>query len=302
MTSTGTNKKYCVWMEAGVIDFKICNKDLDCEHCDFDRAMTETAAQNLALRRSQEPTKDRKDESVWAREKKQPPFGQHPKGQPGTGELILSRLREAAQPGARSFEQLLKAQKEFSVEPGKPEMHEVFGVAVPTYTFLHRGHTWASLENNGLVRIGLDDFSQKVLGPLHRIDLPEPGLGFRKDTRFLSLARQGHTAPVLAPVDGIIEAVNKSLRHQPGLVHDDPFGDGWLCIVNPINLKEDLENLLYGQSNIAWIEHEAMKLMGMLESSTGMTLPSGGTIIDDVFGHYPQLGWERLVQEFLHTA
>ena len=41
---------------------------------------------------------------------------------------------------------------------------------------------------------------------------------------------------------------------------------------------------------------------GLLESSTGVTLPSGGTIIDDVFGHYPQLGWERLVQEFLHTA
>jgi hypothetical protein len=39
-------------MEAGVIDFKICNHNFDCTNCEFDRAMTETAKRNLALKRA----------------------------------------------------------------------------------------------------------------------------------------------------------------------------------------------------------------------------------------------------------
>jgi len=45
-----------------------------------------------------------------------------------------------------------------------------------------------------------------------------------------------------------------------------------------------------------------VKLLAMLEPSVGATLQSGGTIVDDVFGHYPQLGWARLVKEFLRSA
>jgi hypothetical protein len=59
--------------------------------------------------------------------------------------------------------------------------------------------------------------------------------------------------------------------------------------------------MLFGQCNVAWIENESHRLLRMLESTTGVTLPSGGNIIDDVFGHYPKLGWKRLVQEFLRT-
>jgi hypothetical protein len=38
-----------------------------------------------------------------------------------------------------------------------------------------------------------------------------------------------------------------------------------------------------------------------MNTTIGATLPSGGAILDDVYGHYPQLGWRRLVKEFLLT-
>jgi hypothetical protein len=50
------------------------------------------------------------------------------------------------------------------------------------------------------------------------------------------------------------------------------------------------------------MENESYKLLGLLESSLGATLQSGGTIIEDVYGHCPQLGWARLVKEFLRSA
>ena len=50
------------------------------------------------------------------------------------------------------------------------KMVEVFGFQVPADTYyLHRGHAWARLEGEDQVRVGLDDFSQKILGP-YRFD------------------------------------------------------------------------------------------------------------------------------------
>ena len=170
------------------------------------------------------------------------------------------------------------------------------------FLYLHQGHTWVAMETCGRVRIGLDDFSQKVLGPADEMRLPSPGEKLQHDQVGIGLARQRNKAEVLAPLDGIVEVVNAKVRHRPGLAHDDPYGDGWLFVITPTNLKPDLENLLFGRRNVAWIENEAHKLLGMLESAMGVNLPSGGIIIDDVFGHYPQLGWRRLVQEFLRTT
>ena len=295
VSNVNEGKKPCVWMDAGVIDFKLCDHDFDCATCEFDRAMTETAANHLARRQAVAPAAGRKAGAFLRPEKKRPPFRLKKCRHIASGTVPAYLCREC------SFEQLLEDQAELLAAPDRPKVQQVFGFAVPTTSYLHRGHTWAALENTGRVRIGLDDFSQKVLGPADKMKLPGPGQEFHRDAAGLTLMRQGQKAAVLEPLDGIIEAVNPKVRHSPGLVHDDPYGEGWLFVVTPTNLKPDLEHLLFGQRNVSWIENESHRLLGLLESSLGVTLPSGGTIIDDVYGHYPQLGWEQLVQEFLHT-
>ena len=82
-----------------------------------------------------------------------------------------------------------------------PRMEEVFGFKVPTSKFyLHQGHAWAVLENQSQVRVGLDHFSQKILGPADGLKLPEVGKVFYQDHICMALIRQGHKAPFLAPV------------------------------------------------------------------------------------------------------
>jgi predicted molibdopterin-dependent oxidoreductase YjgC/glycine cleavage system H lipoate-binding protein len=181
-------------------------------------------------------------------------------------------------------------------------LEEVFGFKVPLSSFLHQGHTWAALEQGGRVRLGLDDFSQKVLGRADKFRLPEIGAKIHRDLPAMTFFRGENEAAVLAPLDGVIEAVNPKVLERPGLVHDDPYGLGWLMVVSPTNLQPDLEKLHFEKGNVTWIENETHRLMGLLESSLGVTLPSGGTIVDDVYGHYPQLEWPRLVKEFLRSA
>jgi glycine cleavage system H lipoate-binding protein len=182
--------------------------------------------------------------------------------------------------------------------PG-PQVMEVFGFKVPPSDyFLHPGHAWAVLEDTGQVRVGLDDFSQKILGPADELKLPAVGTVYYQDHLCLSLVRQGNKASFEAPVDGVIAAVNPKVRQNPGLIHDDPYGDGWLLLVNPTNLRSNLNHLFAGEARAAWIDQESHRLLHLMESKAGVTLPTGGAVVDDVFGHFPQLGWRPLVQEF----
>ena len=156
----------------------------------------------------------------------------------------------------------------------RPQMREVFGFQVPSENYyLHKGHAWVLPEGDDRVRVGLDDFSQKLLGPAEWVKLPEIGKAYYQDHLCMALFRQGHKASFEAPVDGVIEATNPKIDKNPRLMHDDPYGEGWLFVVKPTNLKRNLENLISGEDAVIWIEEETHRLLNLLDSRLGVTLP-----------------------------
>jgi len=186
--------------------------------------------------------------------------------------------------------------------PSGAPMANVFGFKVPVnFYYLHRGHSWAVLEESGQVRVGLDDFSQKLLGQADELKFPEIGKVYYQDHVCMALFRQGNKASLEAPVDGAIEAVNPKVRQDPGLINRDPYGEGWLFKVRPANLRQNLEKLFFGEANATWIDQESHRLLFIMEGTVGATLPSGGEVVDDVYGQFPNVGWRRLVKEFLLT-
>ncbi len=185
------------------------------------------------------------------------------------------------------------------LKAARPQMEDVLGFQVPTENYyLHRGHAWALLENSDRVKVGLDDFSQKLLGRADEVRMPQVGKVYYQDHLCLALFRQGKKASFEAPVDGPIEAINPMVLQNPGLVHDDPYGDGWLFTVKPVNLRRNLENLLSGEEAVIWTNEESRRLLNLMETRSGVILPDGGAIVDDVYGNHQELGWRPLVQEF----
>jgi len=183
------------------------------------------------------------------------------------------------------------------------ETAESFGVPMPPAGYyLHQGHAWAAVEEDtGLVRVGLDAFSQKILGPADELRLPAAGTTLYQDHICMAEVKKDHKASFEAPVDGTIVEVNAKVGQKPRLLHDDPYGEGWLFKVKPSNLKQNLDKLFSGEKNTAWMGKESHRLLNLLETTAGVTLPSGGALVDDVYDHFPQLGWRRLVKEFFLT-
>jgi glycine cleavage system H protein len=118
-----------------------------------------------------------------------------------------------------------------------------------------KDHLWAGLEG-GTVRVGLDRFGQKMAGTVAYLKLLPAGRAVQKGRSFGSLEAGKYIGPLRAPVSGRLAEVNGAVLANPGLLNADPYGEGWLVVVEPANLAADLADLAHGPAVQPWLEDE----------------------------------------------
>jgi glycine cleavage system H protein len=105
-------------------------------------------------------------------------------------------------------------------------------------------HEWVRvLDPATRVRIGITDFAQDALGDVVFVDLPDVGSTVAAGEAVGELESTKSVSEMYAPVGGTVAAVNEALADQPGLVNDDPYGDGWLLDID-LDEGTDLTALL----------------------------------------------------------
>ena len=118
-----------------------------------------------------------------------------------------------------------------------------------------KDHLWARIEGNQ-VRVGLDMFGQKAAGTVAYIKLMPVGKQVVKGRAFGSLEAGKYIGPLKAPVNGKLVEVNSEVVATPKLVNTDPYGQGWLVVIEPSNLQEDLKDLVQGTEIQTWLDSE----------------------------------------------
>jgi glycine cleavage system H protein len=103
-------------------------------------------------------------------------------------------------------------------------------------------HEWARREN-GTVRVGITDFAQDELGDVVFVELPDEGDTVEQEDSFGVVESIKAVSDIYAPVSGTVTAANDTLRDEPELVNDAPYGDGWLIEVDP-DEESELDDLL----------------------------------------------------------
>jgi glycine cleavage system H lipoate-binding protein len=181
------------------------------------------------------------------------------------------------------------------------ETQNVKGFAVPENYYYHFGHTWARIESGGTIRIGLDDFANKLLGKADALELPLMGKELTAGKAGWGLNRKGNQADVLSPVSGVILEVNHKVREKPELANDNPYGDGWLFSIKNPELAKSVKELMTGGDSIEWMNNEVSQLEGMIEKVAGPLAADGGVLGEDIYGKLPDLGWDQLTATFLKT-
>ena len=218
----------CWWMLAGIVDYKLCDRNFDCEHCPFD--------------------------------------------------LILQSGSKFEQKSADA--QLIDS------------------------AFYSPAHVWVRVEDRGNVRIGLDDFVQKLLGRMYAVSLPHEGLRLDKGQHCWSVThKQGETALVV-PLSGTILEVNWKLKQSPSLLNRDPYGAGWVLVIKPTDLRTGLRDLFYGSRAVAWHRAEMEKLQSLTLEISGRamgtsTLPDGGMLKKDFLSELSAEQMRELIDSLL---
>ncbi|MEM7707916.1 MAG: glycine cleavage system protein GcvH [Pseudomonadota bacterium] len=92
-------------------------------------------------------------------------------------------------------------------------------------------HEWVRVEEDGLLRIGISDHAQNLLGDLVYVELPESGDDILREDACAVVESVKAASDVYAPVSGEIVEVNESLADSPETVNESPYDDGWLFTV-----------------------------------------------------------------------
>lgn len=99
-------------------------------------------------------------------------------------------------------------------------------------------HEWVSQEEEGVVKIGISDHAQEQLGDLVFVELPEKGATFGKGDACAVVESVKAASDIYCPVSGEIVDVNEALADTPELINTDPYGDGWLFSIRPVDAEE----------------------------------------------------------------
>jgi glycine cleavage system H protein len=91
-------------------------------------------------------------------------------------------------------------------------------------------HEWARIEGNR-VRIGITDYAQDSLGDVVFVQVPAVGSTVAIGGSFSEVESTKSVSDIYAPVSGTIVEVNTDLAETPEKVNEDPYGDGWLCVI-----------------------------------------------------------------------
>jgi len=170
---------------------------------------------------------------------------------------------------------------------------------VPAGVHLHPGHTWARLEADGLVSVGVDDFAHKLVGPA-RVELPALGEKVAQGEPALEIGDEERLVPMLSPVDGTVVAVNAAARErQDGL--DDPYGAGWLFKVKAPRLAANLRQLLTDGPARRFVEDAGEALALRMNPELAHVLQDGGTPIHGIGRALAGDEWERLARQYFLT-
>ena len=131
-----------------------------------------------------------------------------------------------------------------------------FTFRVATDRFYNSEGVWAK-EENGRVRIGLSDFVQQRSGDVAFAEIKpiETILAFEDEVAMLETIKVN--IAYSSPVSGKVVEVNPVMAEAPEAINQDPFGEGWLAVIEPVDWAADRTRLLDPQAYFVRMKTEA---------------------------------------------
>lgn len=167
--------------------------------------------------------------------------------------------------------------------------------------YSHQGHAWMTLNQDGHVLVGIDDFGQSVIGSVDEVKFPKLLHRVRQGEVGWTVKHKGRTIPMRSPVTGWVVEVNEMVKNDPSLINSSPYGDGWLFKVRPTRLNPQLNNLFTGRAAMTWLDMERAELARFFSGTPALMFQEGGVLMKNLADKCSDEEWARIVHRFFHA-
>jgi len=134
-------------------------------------------------------------------------------------------------------------------------MTDIKGYNLPDDLYYHEEHSWARVDGDKIT-VGMTDFFQKEAGDIVFVDLPEEEDEVEQGEVCGKIQSRKWIGKLVAPISGEIVEINEELDEDTSLINTDPYGKGWILVIEASDLDEELENLMHGNAVVEFIEKE----------------------------------------------
>ena len=180
-------------------------------------------------------------------------------------------------------------------------------VEVPRGIYFNKSHSWAFMEKDGNVSIGIDDFLQHVTGPLTRIEMRNPGEKVKKGELLCSLVQSGKRLSLYSPISGIIKKQNEALIEDATKINSSPYYDGWIYRIEPSNWFVEVNFMDMADKYKKWINTEFSRMKDFLAATlkpnsleySHVVLQDGGIVKEGVLADFGPEVWDDFQTNFL---
>jgi len=132
------------------------------------------------------------------------------------------------------------------------------GYDMPDELYYHEEHSWARVEGNK-VTVGMNDMFQKEAGDIVFVDVPEEEDEVEQGEVCGKIQSRKWIGKLCAPVSGEIVEINEELEDDTSLINQDPYGKGWILVIEATDLENELTNLMHGDSILPFIDQEIQR-------------------------------------------
>jgi len=133
---------------------------------------------------------------------------------------------------------------------------EVEGYEVLEGLYYSKDWMWVKIEDSK-ARIGITDYAQKQMREVVFAELPSVGDEVKVGEAFGTLESVKAVSDLIAPLTGKVVEVNEEAANNPEVINEDPYGEGWLIVIEPTNLEEELKNLMNFEQAVEWYREVA---------------------------------------------
>ncbi len=173
--------------------------------------------------------------------------------------------------------------------------------AIPGGVFISKGHCWASLDQDGSAKVGLDDFAKKLIGKIDSLELPNLGMNIKSEQPLFSIKQGNRSITFNSPVSGKITRINTLLNTNLEALDITPYDTNWICIIDADDIDTEIKNLKLGRAAVSFYQDDLDHFIELRKNiiPVGKNAPAADDQL--YFGEFEQFddsNWEKMSTEF----